>query len=121
MILIKIIKKLLGICEHNWKFVYVTSMSFYDSYGASKHYNSLQFIANIMCEKCGRHKTINSDFFDKDSITSYCSRLKKTQYWYNMDDCREALLQHPNAKIVKKSFIIKLNKEYNLNLTVSDL
>lgn len=115
------IKKLLGMCEHNWKFVYVTRMSHCDSYGESKHYDSLNFTANIMCEKCGRHKSINSDFFDKDSISSTLFWLTGTKYWYNMDDCREALLQHPNAKIVKKSFVIKLNKKYNLNLTIDDL
>lgn len=36
--MVKIIKKLLGMCEHNWKFIHVTIMSCYDSYGASKHY-----------------------------------------------------------------------------------
>lgn len=108
-------------CEHDWRFVYRKRTSYFDVYGSSERYYLLSFTVNIICEKCGRHKSICSDFLDKSSISSYDSLLKGTQYWYDMHDCRESLLQHPNATIVKKSFVIKLNKKYNLNLTIDDL
>mgnify|MGYP007004425740 CR=1 FL=1 len=115
------IKKFFGICEHDWILVYIKRTSYFDTYGSSKHYDSLSFTANIICKKCGRHRSICSDFFDKSSISSSMLGCIGTTYWYSMDDCREALLRHPNAQIVKKSFVIKLNKKYNLNLTIKDL
>lgn len=62
------IKKLLGMCEHDWRFVYIKRTSHYDLYGSSKRYDSLSFTVKIMCKNCGKYDTIESEYFDEDAL-----------------------------------------------------
>ena len=111
--MIKKLKKLLGICEHNWIIYGFTTTRVCD--GAPK-YEALQFKARIMCENCGKYKLLKSKYFDKISISSHYRLLSGTVYWINADDCEEALIKTPNAKIVWEHFNIKCKKKYNIDI-----
>jgi len=111
--MIKKIKKLLGICEHKWV---LASCSTTRACGKRDRYDALQFRVQIMCENCGKHKSLESEYFDKCSISPNCRSLKGTTYWISRDDCEEELLKTVNAQIVAYSFYIKCKKKYNVDI-----
>lgn len=112
------IKKFFGMCEHNWRLGSVTLVGYFDEHG---RYSAMSFKIKLICYNCGKVVTEKSKFFsDIDISRNYCF-LKKKYYWDTSYDCIEALAITKNADLVKKSFAIKLNKKYNLNLTIDDL
>ena len=114
----KIIKKFIGICEHDWRYGGSTLVGHSDE---SYDYNAMSFKIKLICSDCGKIATEKSKLFSKTDIASDYYFLKKKYYGDTLDDCIEKLKATQNASIVKKSFIIKLNKKYNLNLTIKDL
>jgi hypothetical protein len=110
--MIKKIKKLLGICEHNWA---VCSYGLIPHSCSNKH-NALQFVVDIICDNCGEHKVLESQIFDESSIADDYDDLKRKDYWHTASACTEALLKGHNAKIVWISFAIKCKKKYNIDI-----
>ena len=115
---VKIIKKLLGMCEHDWRYEYTTLIGHNDE---SYNYHAMSFKVNLICCNCGKITTEKSKLFSRNNIASNYYLLKKKYYWHTLDACIKALEITQNANLVKKSFFIKLNKKYNLNLTINDL
>jgi len=111
--MIKKLKKLLGICEHKWILVSCNTTKTCDERG---RYDALQLKVKIICENCGTHKMVKSEYFDKCSISPNYYSLKGTTYWINSDDCNEELLKTVNAQIVAHSFYIKCKKKYGINI-----
>ena len=115
---IKIIKKFFGMCEHDWRYGGGVMIGHHNQYG---HYYIMSFDVKLICHNCGKITTEKSKFFSKKDISNYYCFLEQEYYWNTLDKCIEALKDTQNANIVKKSFAIKLNKKYNLNLTIKDL
>jgi hypothetical protein len=110
--MIKKIKKLLGICEHSWTLVNCsTTILWYER----DRYDALQFTVQIICENCGTHKMVESEYFDKCSISPNYRSLEGTSHWINPDDCKEVLIKTVNAKIVWTSCAIKCKNKYGIN------
>ena len=105
-------------CEHDWKFGGATIIGHSNEYD---EYNSMSFKVKLICDNCGKIATKESKLFSKTDIASNYYLLTKKHYWDTLDDCVKALKNTQNASRVKKSFAIKLNKKYNLNLTINDL
>lgn len=115
---VKVIKKLLRMCEHDWRWGGETLIGHSDE---SYNYHAMSFKVKLVCGNCGKITTKKSKLFSKTDIASNYYLLTKKHYWDTLDDCIEALEDTDNANLVKKSFAIKLNKKYNLNLTIKDL
>jgi hypothetical protein len=111
--MIKKLKKLLGICEHKWILV---SNGIIRTHDERNRYYALQFMVKIICENCGTHKVVESEYFDKCSISPNARCLEGQHYWINRDDCKAALLKTVNAKIVLTSFAIKCKNKYGINI-----
>jgi hypothetical protein len=110
--MIKKIKKLLGICNHDWvifKYGQITHL-------CNDEYSALQFVVNIICDNCGEHKALKSQIFDKSSIVDDYNHLEKEYYWDTGDLCSKALLKEVNAEIVWASFTIKCKNKYGINI-----
>jgi len=110
--MIKKLKKLLGICEHRWIIAECNNTRL--CHGG--RWDGLQFTVKIICENCGTHKRVESEYFDEISISSDSDYLSGTKYWINANDCEEALIKKSNAKIVWNSFAIKCKKKYNVDI-----
>jgi hypothetical protein len=110
--MIKKLKKLLGICEHRWIIAASSNTRLCDR----GRWDALQFTVKIICENCGTHKRVESEYFDAISISSHANSLSGTKYWINADDCEEALIKTSNANIVWESFNIKCKKKYNIDI-----
>lgn len=104
-------------CEHDWKLGGATLVGHCDKYGHS----AMSFKIKLICYNCGKVVTEKSKVFSDIDIASNYFFLGKKYYWDTLDDCIEELKATQNANLVKKSFAIKLNKKYNLNLTINDL
>lgn len=116
--MVKIIKKFFGMCEHDWRWGGKTLICHNDE---SYNYHAMSFKVKLICDNCGKVTTEKSKLFSKTDIASNYYFLEKKHYWSTLDDCIQALKETENANLVKKSFAIKLNKKYNLNLTIKDL
>jgi len=111
--MIKKLKKLLGICEHKWILASCNTIGRCDE---RDRYDAMQFTVKIICENCGTHEEIESEYFNKNSISPNYRSLERTTYWINPDDCKEELLKTVNAQIVAYSFYIKCKKKYNVDI-----
>lgn len=112
------IKKFFGICEHEWRCGNGALVGHHNQYGS---YKAMSFEVRLICHNCGKITTKKSKIFSKTDIANNFYFLEKKYYWDTLGDCIEALKATQNANLVKKSFAIKLNKKYNLNLTIKDL
>lgn len=56
--MIKIIRKLLDICEHKWDIIHNEDISYYETWGNERPENPAYRIRHIIlqCEKCGNVK-----------------------------------------------------------------
>jgi hypothetical protein len=115
---VKIIKKLLGMCEHDWRWGGGVMIGHHNQYG---QYYIMSFKVKLICHNCGKITTEKSKLFSKTDIASNYYFLERKHYWHTLDDCIKELKTTENANLVKKSFTTKLNKKYNLNLTINDL
>lgn len=116
--MVKIIKKLLGMCEHDWRCGGETLIGHNDEY---HKYKAMSFKIKLICDNCGKVTTEKSKLFSKTDIACNYYLLTKKHYWDTLDDCIEELKATQNASLVRNLFYKKLNKKYNLNLTIKDL
>jgi len=58
--MIKKLKKLLGICEHNWQEDDIKTYSIYTD--CSCYVMSTRFCAKISCKKCYKEKTVKTEY-----------------------------------------------------------
>jgi hypothetical protein len=109
------IKKLFGICEHKFTHYSIGRVCDYSINGV---YEAMHFEFKFTCHNCLKVVIEESIIFSRNDISDDFFHLSKTEYWNNPTDCLDALTHSMHGKLVKSKFYKKLNKKYNLNLTI---
>ena len=112
------IKKLLGICEHD--FIPSHLIHVVDWIDDNVYY-SMHYKITLVCCKCGKAVKEKSHYFTLTEIANDFDDLKRQDTWNSLESCYTALNKSKNGVLVRDLFYKKLNKKYNLNLTIDDL